>query len=135
MDELKGLRLYVTNPCFEFWLLLHFEEFQSKMPGYNEEDLRRNPIDPDSKKRLTERFIDGIMCDIYGEGYSKAELHFEERLLPRIGNAMEYIESYAEDLQSLNDHLGSNIRKFLLDVGCKPEPDSKHTYTNVAYRE
>lgn len=35
----NGIELAISNPCFELWLLLHFEECRASMDGY--EQLRR----------------------------------------------------------------------------------------------
>lgn len=31
-----GIRLAVSNPCFEFWLLLHFEHCTAHLPAYRD---------------------------------------------------------------------------------------------------
>lgn len=32
----KGVRLAISNPCFELWLLLHFENHKAAITGYDE---------------------------------------------------------------------------------------------------
>lgn len=39
LAEKSGIRVAVSNPCFELWLLLHFESCRASMGGY--EQLRR----------------------------------------------------------------------------------------------
>ena len=45
----KGFRFYVSNPCFEFWLLLHFDE----VFDLDRDKLLENP-QVTAKRRYTE---------------------------------------------------------------------------------
>ena len=44
--ERKNFKLYVTNPCFEFWLLLHFDEVHL----INKEELLENLLRSEERR-------------------------------------------------------------------------------------
>lgn len=66
-----GFQFYVTNPCFEFWLLLHFDEvFQ-----LDKEKLLNNP-----KVTAKRRYAENGLRRIY-PGYSKTGCVIKKRRL------------------------------------------------------
>lgn len=89
---------YVTNPCFEFWLLLHFEEVNK----INREDLLMNKK-VNNKKRYTE-----IMLKNYLSNYKK-EKYDAKKLVKNIDIAITNQKNFSEDINELKDNLGSNL--------------------------
>jgi len=61
--EGSGISVYLTNPAFEFWLLLHLDDIR-----FDEEEMLENPKD-DSDRRYSER-----MLSKYIPGYNKHSL-------------------------------------------------------------
>ena len=85
----KNFKFYVTNPCFEFWLLLHFDEVHS----INREKLLEN-------KRASSK----VKYFPYNKNKYNAEL-----LIEKIDLAIENEKRFCEDIEELKDKLGSNI--------------------------
>lgn len=99
--------LYISNPCFEFWLLLH----SSNISQISNDDLLQNrKVSKRSKKRfleveLTKNFI----------GYKKNNIKFD-RFKPFIKLAISQEENYCEDIAELKTKLGSNIGLLLKNI-------------------
>ena len=95
--ERKNFKLYVTNPCFEFWLLLHFDEVHL----INKEELLENKR-ASSKVRFVESELKKYFP--YNKNKYNAEL-----LIEKIDLAIENEKKFCEDIEELKDKLGSNI--------------------------
>ena len=93
----KNFKFYVTNPCFEFWLLLHFDEVHS----INREKLLENKR-ASSKVRYVESELTKYFP--YNKNKYNAEL-----LIEKIDLAIENEKRFCEDIEELKDKLGSNI--------------------------
>ena len=93
----KNFKFYVTNPCFEFWLLLHFDEVHS----INREKLLEN-------KRASSqvRYIESELKKYFP--YNKNKYN-AELLIEKIDLAIENEKRFCEDIEELKDKLGSNI--------------------------
>lgn len=100
-----GFQFYVTNPCFEFWLLLHFDEvFQ-----LDKEKLLNNP-----KVTAKRRYAENGLRRIY-PGYSKAGYHAEP-LVRDINKAIENEKEFCENIEELEASVGSNIGKLICEM-------------------
>ena len=95
--ERKSFKLYVTNPCFEFWLLLHFDEVHL----INKEELLENKR-ASSKVRFVESELKKYFP--YNKNKYNAEL-----LIEKIDLAIENEKKFCENIEELKDKLGSNI--------------------------
>ena len=93
----KNFKLYVTNPCFEFWLLLHFDEVHS----INREKLLENKR-ASSKVRYVESELKKYFP--YNKNKYNAEL-----LIEKIDLAIENEKRFCEDIERLKNELGSNV--------------------------
>ncbi|MFB9923563.1 RloB family protein [Amycolatopsis halotolerans] len=60
-----GVKLAVSNPCFEYWLLLHFEDCQTPMTRYQEVERKLKKHVPTYRK-------DGVRFDDYAVGVESA---------------------------------------------------------------
>ncbi len=102
---INKFNLFVSNPCFEFWLLLHFDEIF---------DIDKAEL-LDNKKLL----IDG--CEIHFCEYELKKLlpNFEKNnicfssLINRINIAVSNEKYYEESLLTLKTELGSNVGQLL----------------------
>lgn len=100
-----GFQFYVTNPCFEFWLLLHFDEvFQLE-----KEKLLNNP-----KVTAKRRYAENGLRRIY-PGYSKTGYHAEP-LVRDINKAIENEKEFCENIEELEASVGSNIGKLICEM-------------------
>lgn len=97
----KKIRLFVTNPSFEFWLLLHSD----KVFDYNPDELLEN------KKIGRKRFLEKAVSEVFN-GYKKGNIQ-PERFLPYIRKAIANEKNFCQDLYGLKDRLGSNIGTLL----------------------
>lgn len=93
-----GFQLCVTNPCFEFWLLLHFDEVFE----LDKEKLADNP-----KVTAKRRYAENELRRIY-PGYSKTSYN-AERLVRNIDKAIYNEKKFCEDIEELQESVGSNI--------------------------
>lgn len=96
----KGYMFYVSNPCFELWLLMHYDEILDM----DKEKLLTNPKEtPKAKKRFLEKQLSILM-----DGYNKNNLNIE-KLIPRIATAVKNEKSFCENTENLKTDLGCTI--------------------------
>ena len=93
-----GFQFCVTNPCFEFWILLHFDEVFK----LDEEKLLNNP-----KVTAKRRYAENELRKIWS-GYNKSSYH-SEKLVKNIDKAIENEKKFCEDIEKLENSVGSNI--------------------------
>lgn len=103
----KGFGFYVTNPCFEFWLLLHFDEVLK----IDKDTLLENPK-VTAKRRFTEQELRKLL-----PGYTKGKYHAEilatrDRILKAIQNE----KSFSENADELREKIGSRIGIMLGEI-------------------
>ena len=94
----NNVNLYVSNPSFELWLYMHFDEFDSE----NKEDLIINRKMNNSGRRYIEKRLHDA-C-----GYRKNSLNFKE-FEPGIKNAIIREKDLAEDITKIKNELGTNV--------------------------
>ncbi len=98
-DEKKEIRFCITNPCIEFWLLLHFCDVSE----YDRAVLLENK--KTGKRTQTELYL----MDKLGGGYSKRSLHFSLNYKDKIKTAIQNSKNYATDYRALEHEIGTNI--------------------------
>jgi len=92
--------LYVSNPCFEVWLLMHFEQFDT-LDFQKLKENKRVGSSLKSRKYSEKKLIEFT-------GHSKTKLKFKT-FINRVNFAIEKEKHYCEDLIGLKDSIGSNI--------------------------
>jgi len=99
----------LTNPCFEFWLLLHFED----IIHVNKKELTVNEkIDG---KRFTERKLDEILKRFDLNGYSKTS--FDTRwFIDRIDEAMYNEKMFCYEEKCIMSNIGSNVGSLIQEM-------------------
>lgn len=103
--EEQGFRFCVTNPCFEFWLLMHSE----KVFDLDQEKLSENPK-VTSKKRYAEYELHKIY-----PSYKKSNYKAEE-FVGNIDTAIKNEKEFCEDIEGLKHSIGSNIGLLIEDM-------------------
>lgn len=92
---------FITNPCFEFWLLLHFsdikEEYADKL-----ELIKQN-----KKESVKHTYISKELSDKLG--HSKKNINFEKNYLPNIDKAIEHSKKFECSVEKLVDNIGTNL--------------------------
>ena len=97
--------LYVTNPCFEFWLLMHFDDVSE----LDQEQLIENPRIT-SKRRYAE---DELRKRI--PGYTKSA-YDAMTLVRNIDVAIHNEKDFCEDINALKDSVGSNVGLLICEM-------------------
>ena len=88
----RNISLYMSNPCFEFWLLLHFSDCRHL-------DLNRLQYE---KSYLT------LELSQHHHNYKKSKMNFENYKL-RINDAVSNAQIYCENIDELKEKLGTNV--------------------------
>lgn len=101
----KKFGFYVTNPCFEFWLLLHFDEVFK----LEEEKILDNPK-VTSKRRYAENELKKLLPNYRKTRYDAATL------VDNIDRAIENEKKFCEDIVELENCIGSNIGKLINEM-------------------
>ncbi len=98
----KNYLCYITNPCIEFWQLLHVSDVASE---YSEslEDILRNELD--EKKNS---FVSNLLYEKTGQRKAIQAKTFEKFYLPNIDLAIERAKGFATSDQLL-EKIGSNL--------------------------
>ncbi|WP_176542455.1 RloB family protein [Bacillus wiedmannii] len=93
-----GYKLGITNPCIEFWLLLHIKDCKE----YNEEEIIKN-----SRVSNKRRYLESLLAQELG-AYRKNNLKFEV-FKSGIRDAIIRERMYCEDPDLLKDRVGSSV--------------------------
>ena len=96
--------LYITNPCFEFWLLLHFNDVLC----INIDDIKSN------KKTKKKSFCEQELLKRHSS-YSKSKYDFQF-FINRIEVALKNEQHYCEDVLGLESKVGSNIGLLIKEI-------------------
>lgn len=99
----KGYRILVTNPCFEFWLLLHIKKDFSKQDITN---LKKGKL-PNHNENVAYELLKQ-----YDSRYSK-DFKNAADYVRKTKQACENVKSFSENPIELVDHLGSSLGQFL----------------------
>ena len=101
----NGYNCYISNPCFEFWLLLHYsnviEEYADKL-----ETIRKN-----EKVSASHAFVSNEVS--MKAHHRKKGIGFSTKYLPRIDDAIAHAKAFPSDPDALVDNIGSNIWKLI----------------------
>lgn len=96
-DE-KGYRCFLTNPRFEFWLLLHVADVKSEYPDELEKMLDFN-----------DETVDKHLLEKTGGGKKIQRKTFDTYFLPNIDTAIERANGLCTSRNELLDPLGSTL--------------------------
>lgn len=96
-DE-KGYRCFLTNPRFEFWLLLHVADVKSEYADELEKMLDFN-----------DETVDKHLLEKTGSGKRLQRKTFDTYFLPNIDMAIERADGLCSSRNKLLNQLGSNL--------------------------
>ena len=106
----SGYEPYVTNPCFELWLLMHFEAFYN----LDHKMLLDNPMI--GGRRFTELELDRVIRSINPDNrYDKVD-YDPWSFLHRLGDAIDNSRTVCHDVLRLKSELGTNLGLLLDDM-------------------
>ena len=89
---------YLSNPCFELWLLMHFDE----IVNLDARKLLENPK-VTRRRRYTEQELRRLF-----PGYSKSKYQVN-KLIGSIGKAIQNEKLFCEDEEQLENTIGSRV--------------------------
>lgn len=107
IETCKGLEnmfVAVSNPCFEFWLLLHIKDIQE----YNKEELE---LLFKNKKIRNKNYVERKIIEIVGS-YNKTNLKTDD-FLPNIDAAVSRAKILDQAHEEYPAKLGSHIYKLI----------------------
>ena len=102
--EENNVNLYVSNPNFEFWLLLHFKEIEIE----DNQKMLENPKVNNSRRYLEKRLHD--ICK-----YTKTRFSFEP-FEKNVHDAILREKKYEENINELKNNLGTNVGKLVEQI-------------------
>lgn len=97
--------LYLTNPCFEFWLLMHFDD----VVELDKEQLFENPMVTSERSYSEQELRKRI------PGYKKSK-YDAMTLVKNIDIAINNEKIFCEDIEKLKDVIGSNIGLLICEM-------------------
>lgn len=102
----KNYLCYITNPCIEFWQLLHVSDVSSEYAEFLEDILRN---ETDEKKNT---FVSNLLYEKTGERKAIQAKAFEKYYLPNVDSAIERAKGFAPSEQLL-EKLGTNLGELI----------------------
>jgi uncharacterized protein (DUF2344 family) len=105
----KNYNIAMSNPLFEFWLLLHVVD----ITAYDNTLLYENDWISLSKNR---RYIDKELSNILENGYSKKNFNKSIVTKNNINRALEQEKLFENNLEKIIDQLGSNIGDLIRSI-------------------
>lgn len=98
----KNYRCFITNPCFEFWQLLHVSDVATE---YSEQldDILKNELDSSNNS-----FVSNLLYEKTGQRKAIQVKTFETHYLPNVDLAIERAKGFAPD-DELIEKIGSNL--------------------------
>lgn len=100
----NSIRCYITNPCFEFWLLLHLSDVKKEYQG-KETRLLENRKGPVGKRTYVGSEVNRLA---HHDKYISEHI-FVEHYLPNVDAALSRSSSFATTKEELLTKLGSNL--------------------------
>lgn len=104
----KNYKCYISNPCFEFWLLLHLsdvkEEYRDKMSEIKE-NVKVSKHHTFVSKEVSEK-----------AHHSKGGISFSRNYLPNIDIAIERAKHFEYEENLLISNIGCNIWKLIEEM-------------------
>ena len=108
----EGFDFYPSNPCFEFWLLMHYDDVHT----LDKTKLRENPKAGSGKKspRYTE-----IAMRQFMPGYSKSN-YDADALMEKIDCAVKNADMFCIDEAGLEHTIGSRVGLLIMALRGSP---------------
>lgn len=108
----KGYACYISNPCFEFWLLLHLCDVNSE---FSQDQLQELFVNKKVSNAHTTTSLEVSKRARHGKDISKAI--FDSKYYPSISTALIRAKDFTSELPQLLDSLGTNIPQLMNILG------------------
>lgn len=108
----NGYDYFVTNPCFEFWLLLHLCNVNDE---FTEDDLLRFKENPKVSHQHTM-----ISYEVSIRAHHAKRIgidRFNEYYFPNLWRVLQNIKNFKTSYPDILDDLGSNLPKLFSELG------------------
>ena len=106
----EGYEFYLTNPCFEFWLLMHVCSIKE---NYIDLDLFLENAKVSSKHTYTSKELSNIV--LHSKNIPLGV--FDNKYFPNIPKAVEQAKTFAKSPEDLFTSIGSNLYKLMEIIG------------------
>lgn len=104
----KDYHFILSNPCFEFWLLLHISDIKNEYQDCLDEILKNRKISSHHT------YISKIISD---KTHAKKSIrNFEKLYLPNVDKAIERAKDFTTDPIEMLDQLGTNVGELILEM-------------------
>ena len=100
-----GYNCYISNPCFEFWLLLHLSDVKEEYKNQLDDILNNKKI---SKKHT---FVSKEVSE--KAHHNKGSIDFKKNYLPNVFLASNRAKMFESNEEKLVDNLGCNLWKLI----------------------
>lgn len=110
-----GIKIILSNPNFELWLLMHFpniEQYPAEMLLENKKNLRHQIFADASKNK---KYLE-ILVAKNAEGYSKGSKIKFDRFLSLVDVAVEQAKFFCEDSEHLINELGTSVGRLIEEM-------------------
>lgn len=111
-----GIKVVMSNPNFELWLLMHFPDIRQYPPEMlleNKKNLRHQLFEDAS---VNKKYLE-ILVSKNADGYSKGKRLGFSRFLPLAGTAINQAKIYCEDSRKLVSELGTSVGRLIEEMG------------------
>lgn len=100
-----GYNCYISNPCFEFWLLLHLSDVK--------EEYREQMDDIFHNKKISQHHT-FVSREVSNKAHhNKGNINFQKNYLPYVFLASERAKMFEEKEEKLIDNIGCNLWKLI----------------------
>jgi hypothetical protein len=97
-----NFKLFISNPCFELWLLLHFD----KINQIDLQCLQENKVSRNGCSFAEKKLREWMKAEGYGFHKAKYDAMF---FIDRLSVALNNEKKYAHDIDELRSQVGSNV--------------------------
>lgn len=108
----KGVLFCITNPCFEFWLFLHFLSLDTDLPADEQQRILEN-----EHVSNTHTYISKKVSELVHGNKRIRRGTFNEIYMLRIWQAIENARKFAQEPHEILDHLGTMVACLLTEIG------------------
>lgn len=111
----NGIKIVISNPNFELWLLMHFpdiEQYGADNLLQNKKNLRHQLFQDAS---VNKKYLE-ILLSKNADGYTKGSKLKFERFINSVDMAVEQAKIYCEDSERLVNELGTAVGRLIQEM-------------------
>ena len=107
------VHFFFSNPCFEFWLLLHLVDVKTEYSSDEQCKILDNEKISNKHTYVSKLLSDHVKRKL-GTGQNKRIKHFTEVYLPHIDQAIMRADKFSHTFDEQLMHLGTNIPQLIM---------------------